>query len=792
MIRPTCLRLLVLFLPLGALAQPYYVAPTGRDTDPGTLGQPFATLKRAQQAARARPGPVFLRGGTHYLADTLTFTSADSGTAAAPTVYAAYADEQPVISGGVRLTQLDWRPTGDGHSFAAKVPADLATEEIFVNGERQILARYPNYDPAAKYFDGFAADAISKERAARWADPTGGYFHAMHPALWGDFTWRITGKDATGEVTKEGGWQNNRGGAVHKSIRFVENIREELDAPGEWFLDTQTHTLLFYLSAGLDLARSTFEATRLRTLVALRGTAEKPVRHLVLRGLTFRHAARTVMDTKEPLLRTDWAIYRGGAIFLEGTEDCTLEDTFLDQVGGNAVFVNHYNRRVAIRGTRIDRAGASGICFVGDPQAARNPLFHYAQVNTLDALDRTPGPRTNNFPADCLVEDCLITLTGRVEKQTAGVNIDLAQSITVRSCSIYDMPRAGINIGDGCWGGHLIEHCDVFDTVKETGDHGSFNSWGRDRFWRPKAAEVNEWVRQVPDLPFLDAVRPTTLRHNRWRCDHGWDIDLDDGSSNYVITDNLCLRGGIKNREGYRRIVENNIMLGSGFHPHVWYAASGDIFRRNIVSREYRPAIMPAPPWGQELDRNLLHQPGATATPATRLQQQSGRDQNSLVADAQFINPAHGDFRVRPGSPALALGFVNFPTDQFGVRKPALRALARTPELPPLVAPASPTAARDTTPRAWLGATVRTLADFGEVSALGLASVEGVLILEVSANSPLAKARLQKGDVILTVNGTKIPDAATLLRNDPTLLHGQALRLTFSRQQKELTATLTP
>ena len=52
--------------------------------------------------------------------------------------------------------------------------------------------------PTAQYFDGFAADAISPERVARWADPVGGYFHAMHPALWGDFTWRITGKDLQG------------------------------------------------------------------------------------------------------------------------------------------------------------------------------------------------------------------------------------------------------------------------------------------------------------------------------------------------------------------------------------------------------------------------------------------------------------------------------------------------------------------------------------------------------------------------------------------------------------------
>jgi hypothetical protein len=95
------------------------------------------------------------------------------------------------------LEALDWQPYRDG-IYQAKVPADLRTEEIFVNGERQILARYPNFDPSAQYFDGFAEDAISKERVARWADPAGGYFHAMHPALWGDFTWRITGKDDEG------------------------------------------------------------------------------------------------------------------------------------------------------------------------------------------------------------------------------------------------------------------------------------------------------------------------------------------------------------------------------------------------------------------------------------------------------------------------------------------------------------------------------------------------------------------------------------------------------------------
>ena len=440
----------------------------------------------------------------------------------------------------------------------------------------------------------------------------------MHPALWGDFTWRITGKDANGEVTKEGGWQNNRGGAVHQKIRFVENIFEELDAPGEWFLDRKTHTLYFYPPAGLDLANATVEATRLRSLVEFRGSEEKPVRFVTLRGLTFRHAARTVMDTKEPLLRSDWAIYRGGAIFFEGAEDCALEDCFLDQVGGNAIFVNHYNRRITVRGCQIAKAGASGICFVGDPQAARNPLFNYSQVNKLEDLDRTPGPKTDNYPADCLVDDCLIYLTGRVEKQTAGVKIDLAQSITVRHCSIYDMPRAGINIGDGCWGGHVIEFCDVFDTVKETGDHGSFNSWGRDRFWRPNDRRGQRLGARRPEGPA--AAR---RRQARSSCATTAGAATTAGTSTSTTaprstsspTTSACAAAS-RTARAIGRVVENNIMVSTAFHPHVWYAGSGDIFRRNIVFGAYsRRMSAPLGP-GDGLQPDAP--PGATEADARR------------------------------------------------------------------------------------------------------------------------------------------------------------------------------
>ena len=130
----------------------------------------------------------------------------------------------------------------------AKVPAGFATDQLFVNGERQPMARYPNFDPKERHFNGWAKDAFSPQRAARWKDPAGGFIHALHAAEWGGMHYVITGKGPDNKITYEGGWQNNRPMGMH-DIRFVENIFEELDAPGEWFLDAKNSTPLL-LSAG--------------------------------------------------------------------------------------------------------------------------------------------------------------------------------------------------------------------------------------------------------------------------------------------------------------------------------------------------------------------------------------------------------------------------------------------------------------------------------------------------------------------------------------------------------------
>jgi S1-C subfamily serine protease len=121
-----------------------------------------------------------------------------------------------------------------------------------------------------------------------------------------------------------------------------------------------------------------------------------------------------------------------------------------------------------------------------------------------------------------------------------------------------------------------------------------------------------------------------------------------------------------------------------------------------------------------------------------------------------------------------------------------LKTIARTPVLLASRIVAAAPATRDTTPRAWLGASVRNIVDEGEMSAFGLPGVTGVLVLDVPSDSPPAKAGLKKNDVILLVNGDKTADAATLLRQVQALPVGQSVKIGISRNQKEVVLTLTP
>jgi hypothetical protein len=306
------------------------------------------------------------------------------------------------------------------------------------------------------------------------------------------------------------------------------------------------------------------------------------------------------------------------------------------------------------------------------------------------------------------VENNLIHDCGVFGKQVAGVYISRAKRITAAHNVIYSMPRAGICLGDGTWGGHVVEYNHIHDTCRETGDHGPFNAWGRDRYWClvQSHSHLAGGDSHSAGHVKIDAMEPTILRHNFFEEDRGWGLDMDDGASNYEIYNNLCVGVSIKLREGAYRMIYNNVWVNGANSPcfHVGNADNHDRYFRNITvmsTARMKPEMdldfdmgnafgeiytLIAPPaegpWLEEIDHNCFYSDLGTFVARARPRgaregrkyaldewQALGFDQHSLFADPLFVDAAHGDYRVRPDSPALRVGFENFDMDHFGLTK---------------------------------------------------------------------------------------------------------------------------
>lgn len=693
-------------------------------------------LGRAASEAAIRR--IELAAGRYALAAPLVLDERFSRHAGAPFELAAAPGAKVVLSGAVALPALDWQPWQAG-IWRTRLAAQ-PFQRLWL-GERELTrARYPDRN-AQLPMGGTAADATAPERVARWRNPAGGVLHAIHGAGWGGVQVPILGKNADASLRWGEQVGNNRAMGPSEKLRWVDNILEELDAPDEWYLDTREGWLYYQPRAAKPPSRG-FRASVTEALVRIEGR-QADAAHIRVRGLSFEGTEPTFLKATEPLLRSDWKFYRVGAVTVERARDVAVEDSDFRSLGGHAVVVSGRAERVRVAGNHIRDIGGTAIAFVGRPAAVRSPLYEYHQRLELAAIDPLPGPLSDDYPKDSEAVDNLIHDIGHIDKQAAGVQIAMAARIDVDHNTFFRLPRAAINVGDGTWGGHRITHNDAFETVLESGDHGSFNSWGRDRWWQPDRAEMDRRVADHRELITLDPLAPIVIRRNRFRCDHGWDIDLDDGASNYIIEQNLLLAGGLKLREGFNRIVRNNIMVNGGFHPHVWFADSGDVFEGNIVMRAHEPVRVEH--WGRRVDGNAF-----TQQADLRKTQAGGSDAHSLAGDPRFVDAAAGDFTVTNPALMRAIGFQNFPMDDFGVRPARLRALAAKPRITPPDAAAADLAVE--APRALpVGLTVKSVETLGEQSAAGLPTRQGVRVLAVQAGSRAEVAGLRADDVIVGV-----------------------------------------
>ncbi len=703
----------------------FYVAPSGNDQHPGSLEQPFRTLSRARDAVRAinqqdrQPGPivVMLRGGTYQPDLSVVFSDRDSGSAESPIVYMAYPGERPVLSGG--RAAADWQPH-EGRILVAELPQQenqyYRFRTLFLDGQRQIRARHPNFDPAHPWDGGWAfiAETLPVDSttpatlrwepgvfSGAWANPQHGELFTVPGLAWINDFMPIAVTDRQSRTITVTRTHVPPWSRLKKGNRFrVENLLEHLDQPGEWCFNPDARRLYFWPpGAGVPAGQSvTFPV--LDRLIEVRSTSGQPVRHIHFQGLTF---TQTLTVYPNPIAKHPGYIdcnrpnSAGYAFLMENAEHCRVQGCRFDQVGGDAIRLHGYNAYHQIVQNEIVGAGAQAICLADLdfwPYDFK-PVWRGNDARFRAMSSRLPWA-IGNVISDNHIHHCGLTDGFGAAIHFHGMN---CRDNVISHNLIHDQPHHAMYFSMG-FGRNYIEYNDVHTLCLVMADAGGVYH--------------NRWC-ILPEDPVLN--RHSVVRYNRIRDVYGvapygrevddpagtpsherlekphftWGIYYDNSPRRAQVYGNLTINnvwGGVFLGGGYSQpedcLVENNIMVESStyqFDAAVAAGAAGNRWRRNIVYyKSPNAALLRArdtngiaecdynvyfPASGQPL--KLVGVPGES----WQRWREMGFDQHSVVADPLFVDPAQGDYRLRAGSPALQLGFEQLPFDRMGPRTPA-------------------------------------------------------------------------------------------------------------------------
>lgn len=488
--------------------------------------------------------------------------------------------------------------------------------------------------------------AFSEGDLPRWQDTTGAELH-IFPA-WG---WvsaiapivRIDYETRRILLPPDGYTDDIRLGNRY----FIENVREALDAPNEWYLDRQTGTLL-YLSEG-DKAPVNTVLAHLDRLIVLKGEPERNrwVEHLRFEGFTFTDTDYT--------LTTNYYMPADAVIWMAGTRDCVVRECTFRIVGGYALRLEERSQRIQFVKNRVEDVAQGGVILIGDN--ASQPHHNLIAGNLMRNL-------------------------GHVYKHVAGVYVITGSDNRIAHNTIWDVPRYAISLKclDETRSSHrnIVEYNDLRRTNLETNDTGAIETLGRDYKDTGNIIRYNL---------ILDSVGLISTPDGRIITPYfTWGIYLDDYSSGTTVVGNIVARtvnGGTCVHGGRNNLFENNIFVDASveqirLQPRDDFM-QGNRFRCNIVVYSNPQAALIFS-WDRRTDRfaewdyNLYWLKGGDAgkgrTPLGTLEdwRRAGFDAHSLIADPLFVAPARDDYRLRPDSPAWQLGFQPIPVEKIGVK----------------------------------------------------------------------------------------------------------------------------
>jgi len=580
---------LFLIVPAVSAAQPrsfeFHVSPRGSDRNIGSFEKPFTSFERARDAVRTLRGEhpnladtvrVLFHEGRYTIGKPIQLGPEDSGTPSSPTLYAAYANEQPVVSGGVAIAGWKTAMLDGKRVWTASLPKSVRqlrpdVQELWINGVRRSPARHPDkgylsigavpdVKPTTDWMDGqtsFVAGTGDIRPVLTSRGP-------CRNEPWIESHSRSRASTATPRDSFTAPYPDRA-----RDLYYIIHARGALDAPGEWWVDRKAGKITYLPLPGETPATIDAVVPLLSQLMLITGSAEQGrwVEHVQFRGLTFSHAEWFFpkgykTDSRNPDAGGFNQAATGvpGAISCSGMRHCAFSQCTVSHVGTYAVAMGAACIDNTISQSELADLGAGGV-FLG--------------LKTIVDDNRLLTQRNR-------ILDNHIYDGGLIFHSAIGIWIGQSPHNKVIHNHIHDFSYTGISIG-WTWGyaralgfGNLVELNHVHHIGKRADGDG------------PSCAS------DLGGIYTLGFQRGTVIRRNVFhdiaaRVYGGWGIYFDEGSTGALAEENLVYRtlhGGFHQHYGKNNIFRNNILaFGEEYQirrdrvePHTSFA-----FERNIV-----------------------------------------------------------------------------------------------------------------------------------------------------------------------------------------------------------------
>lgn len=415
------------------LSRTWIVAPTGKNSNPGTLSQPLQTIQQA--ANLARPGDtVLIRAGVYRE----TVTPPQSGTAAAPITFMPYNNESVTLSGADPVSGFsDYR----GSVYQTTQSWDLGSgdNQVFVDGRMINEARWPNTSLDVSHPTFATASAIATGSAGTgWLFPsTATLSDSALPGgagAWNGATVHIAA--GQGWVVQSGSVLGSSAGSATFSFLHLTSFEspaagnhfyltgsfQALDAAGEWYRDPTTARLYVWTPAGDSPARHLIEAKHRQFAFELSGRSyiniqglhlfaasvdtDAASNHLTLSGLSAQYVSQSTTnplpwdDNNPPgtsgillngsynvLQNSTIAFSSGNGVSVTGSHDtvqnCVIHD--VDYAGGDGAGVHVSGSSQVVQNNTIYNAARDGIlCTYSSAGKIVHNTIHDAMLQTTD------------------------------------------------------------------------------------------------------------------------------------------------------------------------------------------------------------------------------------------------------------------------------------------------------------------------------------------------------------------------------------------------------------------------